>query len=80
MLDRLEKSSGQSVVTFPDAKTLLKEDDDLITAVYDYWLEKRLKTVSFTCLISILLHIEHSVLLCHFFHPSATASYSYCED
>lgn len=44
MLDRLEKSSGQSVVTFPDAKTLLKEDDDLITAVYDYWLEKRLKT------------------------------------
>ena len=24
-----------------DAKVLLKEDDDLITAVYEYWLKKR---------------------------------------
>ncbi|KAJ1519519.1 hypothetical protein ONE63_004801 [Megalurothrips usitatus] len=44
MLDRLEKSSGSTVVTLPEAKSLLKEDDDLIIAVYDYWLEKRLKT------------------------------------
>lgn len=44
MMDRLEKSSGQQVVTLKEAKLLLKEDDDLIIAVYDYWLNKRLKT------------------------------------
>lgn len=46
MMDRLEKSSGQTVVTLYEAKALLKEDDDLIIAVYDYWLNKRLKLVS----------------------------------
>lgn len=46
MLDRLEKGSGQQVVTLQEAKLLLKEDDDLIIAVYDYWLNKRLRTVS----------------------------------
>lgn len=46
MMDRLEKSSGQTVVTLNEAKALLKEDDDLIIAVFDYWLNKRLKTVS----------------------------------
>jgi hypothetical protein len=46
-MDRLEKGSGQTVVTLQEAKSLLKEDDDLIIAVYDYWLNKRLKTVSF---------------------------------
>lgn len=30
MMDRLEKSSGQTVVTLNEAKALLKEDDDLI--------------------------------------------------
>jgi hypothetical protein len=45
-MDRLEKGSGQTVVTLQEAKSLLKEDDDLIIAVYDYWLNKRLKTVS----------------------------------
>lgn len=44
MLDRLEKGSGQQVVTLQEAKLLLKEDDDLIIAVYDYWLNKRLRT------------------------------------
>ncbi|XP_018333423.1 uncharacterized protein LOC108742649 isoform X2 [Agrilus planipennis] len=44
MMDKLEKSSGQTVVTLNEAKALLKEDDDLIIAVYDYWLNKRLKT------------------------------------
>lgn len=44
IMDRLEKSSGQHVVTIKEAKLLLKEDDDLIIAVYDYWLNKRLKT------------------------------------
>lgn len=46
MIDRLEKGSGQTVVTLQEAKTLLKEDDDLTIAVYDYWLNKRLTTVS----------------------------------
>lgn len=45
MMDRLEKSSGQTVVTLHEAKALLKEDDDLIIAVYDYWLNKRLRLV-----------------------------------
>lgn len=45
MMDRLEKSSGQTVVTIGEAKALLKEDDDLIIAVFDYWLNKRLKMV-----------------------------------
>ena len=46
MMDRLEKGSGQTVVTLQEAKALIKEDDDLIIAVYDYWLNKRLKLVS----------------------------------
>ena len=46
MMDRLEKGSGQTVVTLQEAKALIKEDDDLIIAVYDYWLNKRLKTVN----------------------------------
>lgn len=45
MMDRLEKSSGQKVVPLQEAKALLKEDDDMIIAVYDYWLNKRLITV-----------------------------------
>lgn len=48
MMDRLEKSSGQTVVTLAEAKALLKEDDELTIAVFDYWLNKRLKTVSFS--------------------------------
>lgn len=47
MMDRLEKGSGQKVVTVQEAKTLLKEDDDLTIAVYDYWLNKRLKSQPF---------------------------------
>ncbi|ESO04957.1 hypothetical protein HELRODRAFT_111413 [Helobdella robusta] len=43
MIDRLEKGSGQTIVNLHEAKALLKEDDDLIMAVYDYWLNKRLK-------------------------------------
>eukprot|EP00092_Neocalanus_flemingeri_P011958 GFUD01012891.1.p1 GENE.GFUD01012891.1~~GFUD01012891.1.p1 ORF type:complete len:510 (+),score=173.53 GFUD01012891.1:48-1577(+) len=44
MIDRLEKNSGQTVINLKEAKMLLKEDDDLILAVYDYWLNKRLET------------------------------------
>jgi PREDICTED: enhancer of polycomb 1-like len=43
MMDSLEKSSGQHVVSINEAKLLLKEKDDLIIAVFDYWLNKRLK-------------------------------------
>jgi len=42
MLDRLEKNSSQNVVSLKEAKFILKEDDDLILIVYDYWLNKRL--------------------------------------
>lgn len=42
MMDRLEKSSGQTVVTLHEAKALLKQDDEVSIAVYDYWLNKRL--------------------------------------
>lgn len=45
MMDRLEKSSGQTVVTLNEAKALLKQDDEVSIAIYDYWLNKRLKTV-----------------------------------
>lgn len=46
MMDRLEKNSGQTVVTLNEAKSLLKQDNDYIIAVYDYWLNKRLKMAS----------------------------------
>ena len=45
-MDRLEKGSGQQVITLKEARLLLREDDDLIVAVYDYWLNKRLRLVS----------------------------------
>uniref|UniRef100_A0A4W3HX99 Enhancer of polycomb homolog n=1 Tax=Callorhinchus milii TaxID=7868 RepID=A0A4W3HX99_CALMI len=41
MIDRLEKGSGQQLVTLQEAKLLLKEDDDLIREVYEYWIRKR---------------------------------------
>ena len=43
MLDRLEKNSGHSVIEVSEAKSLLQEDDELILAVYDYWVDKRLR-------------------------------------
>ncbi|CAG0889010.1 unnamed protein product [Darwinula stevensoni] len=44
MMDRLEKGSGQQSLSLKEARMLLKEDDDLITAVYEYWLAKRQRT------------------------------------
>ncbi|CAK1593409.1 unnamed protein product [Parnassius mnemosyne] len=44
MMDKLERSSGQTVVTLNEAKLLLERQDDLVIAVYDYWLNKRLNT------------------------------------
>lgn len=45
MMDSFEKGSGQTVVTLQEAKALTKEHDELVIAVYDYWLNKRLLTV-----------------------------------
>ena len=44
MMDKLEKNSRVNAVTIKEAKLILKEDDDLILLVYDYWLNKRLAT------------------------------------
>ena len=43
VMDCLEKSSGQKAVTLKKAKSLLKQNDDLITAIYNYWLNKRME-------------------------------------
>lgn len=77
MMDRLEKNSGHSVVTQKEAEVLLKEDDDLIIAVYDYWLNKRLKTVSedsgklFDLLINKCYFYFIQVLTYFFIYPIA---------
>ncbi|MGH0169176.1 UNVERIFIED_CONTAM: hypothetical protein FKN15_056303 [Acipenser sinensis] len=41
MIDRLEKASGNQLVTIQEAKLLLNEDDYLLKSVYDYWVRKR---------------------------------------
>jgi hypothetical protein len=63
MMDSLEKGSGQTVVTLQEAKALIKEDDDLIIAVYDYWLNKRLKTVSYLFVKNIVMYVYLSLIL-----------------
>ncbi|KAM3860825.1 enhancer of polycomb homolog 1-like [Diretmus argenteus] len=50
MIDRLEKGSGQQLVSLQEAKLLLKEDDELIKEVFDYWSRKR-KSCKGGCLI-----------------------------
>ena len=45
-MDRLEKGSGNTVLSEREAQALLKDDQDLVLAVYDYWLAKRLRLVS----------------------------------
>ncbi|XP_047662548.1 enhancer of polycomb homolog 1-like [Tachysurus fulvidraco] len=41
MLNRLEKGSGQQLVTLQGAKLLLKQEDELIMEVFEYWSKKR---------------------------------------
>ncbi|XP_054610911.1 enhancer of polycomb homolog 1b isoform X2 [Dunckerocampus dactyliophorus] len=53
MIDRLEKGSGQQLVSLPEAKLLLKEDDELIKEVFDYWSRKR-KNSKAVSLINII--------------------------
>lgn len=43
IIECLEKNSGQHVVDLNDAKNLIQEHDVIVSAVYDYWLSKRLK-------------------------------------
>ncbi|XP_056277322.1 enhancer of polycomb homolog 1-like isoform X2 [Pseudoliparis swirei] len=50
MIDRLEKGSGQQAVSLPEAKLLLKEDDELIKEVFDYWSRKK-KSSRANCLL-----------------------------
>ena len=69
MMDRLEKSSGQTVITLAEAKSLLKLDDDFIVAVYDYWLNKRLKMVH--------LKKNHPFLSLYLFQIFLTAQSTY---
>ena len=44
-MDKLEKGSGNTVLSEREAQALLKDDEDLVLAVYDYWLAKRLRLV-----------------------------------
>ncbi|KAL1140417.1 hypothetical protein AAG570_000349 [Ranatra chinensis] len=44
MMDRLEKNCAQNFATQDRKELLLKDDDELSIAIYDYWLSKRLKT------------------------------------
>ncbi|XP_021069958.1 enhancer of polycomb homolog 1 isoform X1 [Mus pahari] len=53
MIDRLEKGSGQQPVSLQEAKLLLKEDDELIREVYEYWIKKR-KTCRGSSLIPLV--------------------------
>lgn len=43
MVSQLERNSGSSTITLNEAKLILKEDDDLILLVYEYWLKKKLR-------------------------------------
>lgn len=46
MIDKLEKQTSKTVPNLTEAKTVLKQPDELTMIVYDYWLGKRLRTVS----------------------------------
>jgi enhancer of polycomb-like protein len=43
MMDSLEQGSGNQALSLREAQGLLKADDDVVIAVYDYWLAKRLR-------------------------------------
>ena len=53
IMDRLEKSSGQTVISLCEAKSLIKDDADVVIAIYDYWLNKRLRKVPLFCLLTM---------------------------
>uniref|UniRef100_A0AAY4A778 Enhancer of polycomb homolog n=1 Tax=Denticeps clupeoides TaxID=299321 RepID=A0AAY4A778_9TELE len=53
MIERLEKGSGQQLVTLQEAKLLLKEDDELIQEVFEYWSRKRRSSKSGTLIPTV---------------------------
>ncbi|XP_065568146.1 enhancer of polycomb homolog 1-like isoform X2 [Artemia franciscana] len=45
IIDKFERSCGTTAITLNDAKSILKGVDvSIVTAVYDYWLQKRITT------------------------------------
>lgn len=44
MMDRLEKNCAQNFASQNHKELLLKDDDELSIAIFDYWLSKRLST------------------------------------
>ena len=60
MIDKLEKNSTVNAVTIKEAKLILKEDDDLILLVYDYWLNKRLSLATQQSLVPRIKTVNHS--------------------
>lgn len=46
LMECFDKNSVQSVISPNDARLLIKEDEDLIIPVYDYWLNKRLRNTT----------------------------------
>lgn len=46
MLETMEKSSENGVITLLDAKQLFRDvEHNTLAQIYDYWLNKRLKLV-----------------------------------
>ncbi len=64
MMDRLEKGSGNTVLSEREAQGLLRDDENLVLAVYDYWLAKRLRLVGEGSGGSsgIEIHVDRSIL------------------
>ncbi|KAG8147128.1 putative Enhancer of polycomb-like protein [Naja naja] len=52
MIVQLEKGSGQQPVSLQEAKLLLKEDDELIREIYEYWIKKKKLSTSLSYLSS----------------------------
>lgn len=65
------QASGLKAVTLQEAKVLLKDDDDLIIAVYDYWLNKRLRLAHAlipqvrAVMLALHCHCRLQALLCY---------------
>ena len=57
-MDRLEKGSGNTVLSEREAQALLRDDENLVLAVYDYWLAKRLRLVSDSVCMFNKLYLE----------------------
>ncbi|KAL3320188.1 Enhancer of polycomb 2 [Cichlidogyrus casuarinus] len=43
MIEKLERGCGQKVMNLEEAKYLLQDDQSIIIAIYDYWLNKRVQ-------------------------------------